>query len=30
MKNKLEKYIEINPGFQNLRVQFDFDPMNIF
>ena len=30
VKNKLEKYIEINPGFQKLRVQFDFNPMNIF
>ena len=29
MKNKLEKYIEINSGFQSMRVQFDFDPMNI-
>ena len=29
MKNKLEKYIEINPGFQSMRIQFDFDPMNI-
>ncbi len=30
MKNKLERYIEINPGFQSMRIQFDFDPMNIF
>ena len=30
MKNKLEKYIEINSGFQSLRIQFDFDPMKIF
>ena len=30
MKDKLEKYIEINPGFQNLRVQFDFNPIKIF
>ena len=30
MKNKLEKYIEINPGFQSMRIQFDFDPMQIF
>lgn len=29
MKNKLEKYIEINSGFQSMRIQFDFDPMNI-
>ncbi len=25
MKNKIEKYIEINPGFQSMRIQFDFD-----
>lgn len=30
MKDKLEQYIEINSGFQTLRIQFDFDPMNIF
>ncbi len=30
MKDKLEKYIEINPGFASLRIQFDFDPMGIF
>lgn len=30
MKNKLEQYIEINSGFQKIRVQFDFNPMNIF
>ena len=30
MKDKLEKYIEINPGFQNMWIQFDFDPMKIF
>ena len=30
LKNKLEKYIEINPGFQSLWIQFDFEPMNIF
>ncbi len=29
MKNKLEQYIEINSGFQKVRVQFDFNPMNI-
>ncbi len=28
MKNHIEKYIEVNKGFQNIRVQFDFDPMN--
>lgn len=30
MKNKLEKYIEINSGYQSMRVQFDFNPMKIF
>ena len=30
MKNFLEQYIEINSGFQKLRIQFDFNPMNIF
>ncbi len=30
MKNKLEKYIEINPRFQTMRVQFDFNPIKIF
>ena len=30
MKNKLEKYIEINQGFQSMRVQFDFNPIKIF
>ena len=29
-KNRLEQYIEINPGFRTLRIQFDFNPMNIF
>ncbi|MEE1314833.1 MAG: primosomal protein N' [Faecalimonas sp.] len=29
MKDQLERYMEINPGFQKLRVQFDFDPMGI-
>lgn len=29
-KNKMEKYIEINRGFQTIRIQFDLDPMNIF
>lgn len=28
MKNELERYIEINTGFQKLRVQFDFNPVN--
>lgn len=30
IKNKMEQYIEINRGFQKLRIQFDFNPMNIF
>lgn len=30
VKNKLEQYIEVNPGYQMVRVQFDFDPMNVF
>ncbi len=30
VKNYIEQYIEINKGFQNVRVQFDFDPMNIW
>lgn len=30
MKDRLEQYIEINPGFRNIRIQLDFDPMRIF
>ncbi len=30
MKNYMEQYIEINKGFQTLRIQFDFNPVNIF
>ena len=30
IKDKLEKYIEINSGFQSVRVQFDFNPIKIF
>ena len=30
LKDKLEKYIEINPGFQNMWIQFDFNPMRVF
>ncbi len=30
MKNYMEQYIEMNKGFQTLRVQFDFNPVNIF
>ncbi len=29
-KNNLERYIEINKGFEKIRVQFDFNPMNIW
>lgn len=29
-KNRLEQYIEVNPGFQTIRIQFDFNPMNMF
>ncbi len=30
MKDRLEQYIEVNSGFAKLRIQFDFNPMNIF
>ena len=30
IKNYMEKYIEINSGFQTLKIQFDFDPMSVF
>ena len=30
VKNQLERYIKANTGFQTLRIQFDFNPMNIF
>lgn len=30
VKNRLEQYIEMNQGFQTLKIQFDFNPMNIF
>ncbi len=30
MKDFLEKYIEVNSGFQRIRIQFDFNPVNIF
>lgn len=30
VKDYLERYIEMNRGFQTLRIQFDFNPMNIF
>ena len=30
LKDQLEQYIEINSGFQNIWVQFDFNPMSVF
>ena len=30
IKNFMEQYIEINKGFQNIRIQFDFNPMGVF
>lgn len=30
LKNHMERYIEMNNGFQGLWIQFDFNPMNIF
>lgn len=30
IKNGLEQYVEINPGYRKMRIQFDFNPMNIF
>ena len=30
LKDRLEEYIEVNSGFSKLRIQFDFNPMNIF
>ncbi len=30
VKNRMERYIEMNQGFQNMRIQFDFNPMNVF
>ena len=30
VKNKMEQYIEMNTGFKKMRIQFDFNPMNIF
>lgn len=29
-KDKMEQYIELNSGFSRMRIQFDFDPMQIF
>lgn len=30
IKDHMERYIEINRGFANMRIQFDFNPMNVF
>ena len=30
LKNHMEQYIEMNSGFRGMRIQFDFNPMNIF
>lgn len=30
IKNLLEQYIEMNKGFESLRIQFDFNPMKTF
>jgi len=30
LKNYLEEYIDINPGFSKTAIQFDFNPMSIF
>ena len=30
IKNYMEKYIEMNSGFNKLRIQFDFNPVNSF
>lgn len=30
MKDFLEKYIEMNSGFQKIKIQFDFNPVNAF
>ena len=27
IKNRVERYIEINSGFDRMRIQFDFNPM---
>ena len=30
MKDYMEQYIEMNRGFDKIRIQFDFDPVNGF
>ena len=27
LKDRMEKYIKVNPGFSRVRVQFDLDPV---
>lgn len=29
-KDRMERYIEANTGYRDIRIQFDFDPMNLF
>lgn len=29
VKNRLEQYIELNSGFDRMRIQFDFNPMKV-
>lgn len=30
IKNYVEQYIEMNSGFRSMRIQFDFNPINVF
>lgn len=30
VKDGLEQYIEVNPGYRKMRIQFDFNPMHVF
>ena len=30
MKNRLDQYSEVNAGFNTMRIQFDFNPMQVF
>lgn len=30
LKDGMEEYIEINEGYRNIRIQFDFNPMGVF
>ncbi len=29
-KDRMEQYIELNRGFRDIRIQFDFDPLHSF